>query len=176
MHHNSLTRVIVCQLVLQGFPLDTPQGKLMTTVFQNMFPAINVSQVWNAQRKIRHSQYRCTSDLNRSQVDVKGIKRVVILKYDASTDLVQFRHYEILTKDVHECTHLPISLAQVGVSKGVKQLLKTSVPDLSQFKDISDFVLKLVPPARTVRAYAPQRRRVRERRRGARRRHSGTDV
>ena len=39
---------------------------------------------------------------------------------------------------------LTLSSQEVGVSKGVKRLLKSSVPDLSRFNDISDFVLRCV--------------------------------
>jgi hypothetical protein len=64
-----------------------------------------------------------------AQVDVKSIKRVVIIRYDATTQMISFRHYEICTK-------------AVGLSKGVKSLLKVRVPDLSSFSDIKDFVVK----------------------------------
>ena len=35
-----------------------------------------------------------------------------------------------------------IKIAPVGVSKAVKKLAKSKLPDLSKYKDISDFVLR----------------------------------
>ena len=74
------------------------------------------------------------------QVDVKAIKRVVIFRYDAETQMISFRHYEICTK-------------AVGLSKGVKSLMKVRVPDLSAFSDIKDFVVKYVWPHSSLCVY-----------------------
>ncbi len=41
----------------------------------------------------------------------------------------EFRHYDIAVKPV-------------GISRSVKAVLTSKLPDLSQFQDISDFVLK----------------------------------
>jgi hypothetical protein len=92
------------------------------------------------------------------QVDVKAIKRVVIFRYDAETQMISFRHYEICTK-------------AVGLSKGVKSLMKVRVPDLSAFSDIKDFVVKYGCIRLCACVSVLQRGRVRERwrRQGTRR-------
>lgn len=59
-------------LVLNNFGLDGMHIKLMATMFQNMFPSINV-----------HS------------VNINSIKRCVLFSYDAETDEIEFRHYSL---------------------------------------------------------------------------------
>ncbi len=46
-----------------------------------------------------------------------------------SFSFAEFRHYDIAVKPV-------------GISRSVKAVLTSKLPDLSQFQDISDFVLK----------------------------------
>jgi ribosome biogenesis protein SSF1/2 len=62
---------------------------------------------------------------------------VVLLHNDPETDTIELRHYEITVKPT-------------GLSKSVKRLLKTDIPDLSKFDDISDYILRggdgCVPP------------------------------
>ncbi|XP_029644080.1 suppressor of SWI4 1 homolog [Octopus sinensis] len=59
-------------LVMKNLNIKTISMKLVTTVFQNLFPSINVNQV-----KLRR------------------IRRCVLLFYDPETELIQFRHYNI---------------------------------------------------------------------------------
>lgn len=59
-------------LVLNNFGENTRQMKLMTAMFQNLFPAINVQ----------------TMKLGEA-------KRVLLLNYNSSTDQIDFRHYYI---------------------------------------------------------------------------------
>ena len=68
-------------LILNGFnQTSTSEGEggeqrhvsLMTSMFQNMFPSINVTTV-----------------------HVNSIRRCVLLNYDAGTGTVEFRHYTI---------------------------------------------------------------------------------
>lgn len=62
-------------LILNGFQ-QAAEGErhvsLMTSMFQNMFPSINVTTV-----------------------HLNSIRRCVLLNYDAETGLVEFRHYTI---------------------------------------------------------------------------------
>ena len=92
--------------MLNNFPQDHNALKLMTKVFQNMFPAINVATV-----------------------ALKEIRRVLLLHYDPATERISLRHYEINARPV-------------GMSKAVKQLVTSSIPDLSKFNDVSDFILR----------------------------------
>ncbi|KAI9221085.1 Brix domain-containing protein [Blastocladiella britannica] len=62
-------------LVLNNFPTDRAEYKLLATVLQNLYPAINVAQLRIAQTR-----------------------RVVLFNYNAESDTVDFRHYAIDVK------------------------------------------------------------------------------
>ncbi|XP_069737693.1 suppressor of SWI4 1 homolog isoform X2 [Phaenicophaeus curvirostris] len=57
-------------LVLSNFGFQQIQVKLMASMFQNMFPSINVHRV-----------------------NLNNIKRCLLISYDAETQLLSFRHY-----------------------------------------------------------------------------------
>ncbi|XP_061568591.1 suppressor of SWI4 1 homolog [Cololabis saira] len=59
-------------LVLSNFGVEGMHVKLITTMFQNMFPSINVQTV-----------------------NLNNIKRCVLLSYDPATQEIQFRHYSL---------------------------------------------------------------------------------
>ncbi|XP_037398922.1 suppressor of SWI4 1 homolog [Pygocentrus nattereri] len=59
-------------LVLNNFALDGMHIKLMATMFQNMFPSINVHTV-----------------------NINNIKRCVLLTYDPESKEIDFRHYSL---------------------------------------------------------------------------------
>ncbi|KAM8824448.1 suppressor of SWI4 1 homolog [Synchiropus picturatus] len=59
-------------LVLNNFGSDGMQVKLMATMFQNMFPSINVHKV-----------------------SLNTIKRCVLLNYDPATEEIELRHYSL---------------------------------------------------------------------------------
>ncbi|XP_069051850.1 suppressor of SWI4 1 homolog [Lepisosteus oculatus] len=59
-------------LILNNFGLAGMQVKLMATMFQNMFPSINVHKV-----------------------NLNTIKRCVLISYDAQTQTIEFRHYSL---------------------------------------------------------------------------------
>ncbi|KAK3739595.1 hypothetical protein QZH41_011222, partial [Actinostola sp. cb2023] len=92
-------------LVLNGFNTETLPMKLMTTMFQNLFPSINIQKVHLA-----------------------DIRRCVLLSYNPETQLIDFRHYNI-------------QVVPVGMSRGVKKLIQTKLPNMSKLDDISDYVL-----------------------------------
>ncbi|KAG0357106.1 Brix domain-containing protein [Gamsiella multidivaricata] len=92
-------------LVLNNFG-DSNEMKLMSTVFQNMFPPINIQ----------------TMQLSEA-------RRVVLLNYNSETKHIDFRHYNV-------------SVKPVGISKSIKRVITTDVPDLQGFEDISDYVLR----------------------------------
>lgn len=56
-------------------------------------------------------------------------RRVVLLNYNSDTSTIDFRHYSVAVKPI-------------GVSKSVKRVISTHVPDLSRFADISEYVLR----------------------------------
>ncbi|XP_047427879.1 suppressor of SWI4 1 homolog [Mugil cephalus] len=59
-------------LILSNFGTDGMHVKLMSTMFQNMFPSINVHKV-----------------------SLNNIKRCVLLSYNPETQEIQFRHYSL---------------------------------------------------------------------------------
>ncbi|KAM6307843.1 suppressor of SWI4 1 homolog [Podargus strigoides] len=59
-------------LVLSNFGLQQIQVKLMASMFQNMFPSINVHRV-----------------------NLNNIKRCLLITYNAETQLLDFRHYSV---------------------------------------------------------------------------------
>lgn len=67
--------------------------------------------------------------LNVQKMNVNDCRRVVLFHYDAETDRIHFRHYFI-------------SMKTAGVSKSVKRVVQTKLPNLSNYKDISEYVLK----------------------------------
>jgi len=93
-------------LVLNGFSTDSLPMKLMTTMFQNLFPSINIQKV-----------------------QLSEIRRCVLLSYNPDTKTIDFRHYNI-------------QAAPIGLSRGVKKLIQTKLPNMSQLSDISDYVLR----------------------------------
>ncbi|KAK3817327.1 MAG: Brix domain-containing protein [Benniella sp.] len=92
-------------LVLNNFG-DSKELKLVSTVFQNMFPPINIQSMHLA-----------------------DARRVVLLNYNSETKHIDFRHYNV-------------SVKPVGVSKSIKRVITTEVPDLQGFSDISEYVLR----------------------------------
>jgi ribosome biogenesis protein SSF1/2 len=63
------------------------------------------------------------------QVKLSNIRRCVLLNYNVSSKLIDFRHYAI-------------KAVPMGLSKGVKKLVQSKVPNLGQFEDISGFITK----------------------------------
>jgi ribosome biogenesis protein SSF1/2 len=63
------------------------------------------------------------------QVKLRNIRRRVLLNYDVSTKMIDFWHYAI-------------KAVPVGLSKGVKKLVQSKVPNLGRFEDVSDFITK----------------------------------
>merc|ERR1712168_1724203 len=85
---------------------DGMHFKLMTSMFQHMFPSVNVNKV-----------------------NLNDIRRCIILNYNADTEVIDFRHYNIRA-------------VPVGMSKGMKKLIKAKVPNMGRFDDISDLLMK----------------------------------
>nr|ACO10219.1 Suppressor of SWI4 1 homolog [Caligus rogercresseyi] len=87
-------------------PLGPRQMELMSSIFQNMFPSINIT----------------TLKLNT-------IRRCVLLNYDSSRGLVDFRHYTI-------------KIVPAGLSKQVKKIVNApthKIPNLSCYEDVQDY-------------------------------------
>lgn len=93
-------------LVLNSFSGEGMHMKMMASMFQNMFPTINLTAI-----------------------DLNTVRRCVLLNYNSTTKLIEFRHYNI-------------KVAPVGISKGVKKVVQGKVPNLSRCNDITEFFTK----------------------------------
>nr|CAG4638410.1 EOG090X0508 [Cyclestheria hislopi] len=93
-------------VVLNNFSGEGFQLKLMTSMFQNLFPSINVATV-----------------------KLGTIRRCVLFNYFPEDGSIEFRHYSIKS-------------VPVGVSKAVKRLVQSKVPNLAKYSDISEFITK----------------------------------
>ncbi|XP_050541280.1 protein Peter pan [Daktulosphaira vitifoliae] len=93
-------------IVMNNFTGEGLHINLMSTMFQNMFPTINITKV-----------------------NLNDIRRCVLMNYNPDTKLIEFRHYAIKT-------------VPVGLSKGVKKIVQSKVPNLSNYNDIDEYLLK----------------------------------
>ncbi|KAJ3201614.1 hypothetical protein HDU82_007978, partial [Entophlyctis luteolus] len=92
-------------IVLNNFNSDERHMKLVASMFQNMFPPINVQQM-----------------------KLADARRVVLFSFDAADSLIEMRHYSI-------------SVKLIGISKSVKSVISTNIPDLNKYDDVADYVL-----------------------------------
>ncbi|CAD6891945.1 unnamed protein product [Tilletia controversa] len=118
-------------LVLNNFTSDQKHVKVLVTVFQNLFPAIQVHNV------------RITT-----------ARRIVLLNYNASTDTIDWRHYLItlrpvgvsksVRRAVEGTTARSLVASSLAASKdGARPRRSTGkkLVDLSSADDIAEFVL-----------------------------------
>ncbi|KAK4687610.1 ribosome biogenesis protein SSF1/2, partial [Tremellales sp. Uapishka_1] len=109
-----------------------PQLRLMSTMFQGLFPPIQVE-------KVHPISLICVSPSDRPQSALPTFRRVLLLSYSHTTNLISLRHYTI-------------SVRPHGVSRRVRKLLTATTlatstksrkaPDLSRADDIADYLLK----------------------------------
>ncbi|PIC49963.1 hypothetical protein B9Z55_001051 [Caenorhabditis nigoni] len=99
-------------VVMNGFGDGSKKHlSLVQTFIQNMFPSINVDTI-----------------------QLGNLKRCLIVSYDEETDEIQMRHYAI-------------RVVASGLNKSVKKLMQAektmgkNIPNLSSYKDISDYFL-----------------------------------
>lgn len=93
-------------VVLNNFTGEGTHLKLMATTFQNMFPTINLTNV-----------------------KLNTIRRCVLLNYNPTSKLIDFRHYTI-------------KVVPAGLSKGVKKVVQGKIPNLARCEDFGDFFAK----------------------------------
>ena len=101
-------------LVMNNFSASENHLKLTTTMFQNMFPALNVQKM-----------------------NIKECRRVVMLNYDKETDMVSFRHYYIFTKPVGVSRQMKKILTSNAATADIPNLSKFA--DISEYvlRDLS---------------------------------------
>ncbi|KAE8220730.1 hypothetical protein CF319_g5792 [Tilletia indica] len=119
-------------LVLNNFTSDQKHVKVLVTVFQNLFPAIQVHNM-----------------------RVTTARRIVLLNYNASTDTIDWRHYLItlrpvgvsksVRRAVEGTTARSLTTAIVankeGASSSTRRTIGKKLVDLSSADDIAEFVL-----------------------------------
>lgn len=67
--------------------------------------------------------------INTSKVKLSEVRRVVLFNYDSQEDVIEMRHYFINVKIT-------------GLSKSVKRIIRAEIPDLGNFADAAEYVLK----------------------------------
>ncbi|GAM22085.1 hypothetical protein SAMD00019534_052600 [Acytostelium subglobosum LB1] len=66
--------------------------------------------------------------INVLTLQLSKCKRIVLFNFDKETNMVEFRHYKI-------------KVAETGISKSVKRVIQSRMPDVSNMGDISDYIL-----------------------------------
>ena len=69
--------------------------------------------------------------INVTTVKLSACRRLALFSYDEDEDCIHFRHYLI-------------NASPTGVSKSVRMLVKSRVPNLHRYNDISEVVMKYV--------------------------------
>lgn len=67
--------------------------------------------------------------INLTKVQLDLVRRCVLFNYNKETNRIDFRHY---------C----IRVAPVGLSRAVKKLVQSKVPNLSRYNDIADYITR----------------------------------
>jgi len=67
--------------------------------------------------------------IDPSTIKLKNCRRVVLMNYGPEEGKIEFRHYLI-------------QASPVGLNRRVKKIVKSKIPDLSKFDDISQYVLQ----------------------------------
>ncbi|CEF63856.1 Protein Peter pan [Strongyloides ratti] len=67
-------------------------------------------------------------ELRPDKVLLRNVRRCVLFNYDEESDTISMRHYAI-------------KVVPTDISKSTKKIIKDKVPDLSKYKDISEFFL-----------------------------------
>ncbi|KAF2069566.1 hypothetical protein CYY_009122 [Polysphondylium violaceum] len=66
--------------------------------------------------------------INVYTLKLSKCKRVVLFNYNKETDQIEFRHFAI-------------KVSNVGVNRSIKRVIQAKIPDISNLKDVSDYVL-----------------------------------
>ena len=67
--------------------------------------------------------------INIHTMNIADCRRIVLFNYNEEKDEVEFRHYSIMCKPV-------------GISRSVRRIIETRIPDLSRLEDISDYLVQ----------------------------------
>eukprot|EP01138_Halocafeteria_seosinensis_P006983 gb/GECG01007141.1/.p1 GENE.gb/GECG01007141.1/~~gb/GECG01007141.1/.p1 ORF type:complete len:453 (+),score=81.54 gb/GECG01007141.1/:1-1359(+) len=89
--------------------------------------AVDSKSLINALKTTQTVLQNMFPSINVSKVKLSECRRVVLFHYDQEQGVVEFRHYSIRA--------IP-----AGLSKGVKKLMQTRLPDLGGLDDVSEYV------------------------------------
>lgn len=67
--------------------------------------------------------------INVNKIKLNTIRRAVLLNYNQDTKTIDFRHYTI-------------KVVPVGMSRGVKKIVSSKIPNLGKFDSMADFLMK----------------------------------
>jgi len=67
--------------------------------------------------------------INVNKIKLNTIRRAVLLNYNQDTKTIDFRHYTI-------------KVVPVGMSRGVKKIVTSKIPNLGKFDSMADFLMK----------------------------------
>ncbi|KNC86832.1 hypothetical protein SARC_01025 [Sphaeroforma arctica JP610] len=95
-------------LILNNFSKEKFHHKLLSTLFQNMFPALDIQRL-----------------------NLNDVQRCVLVNYVEETNTYEYRHYRV-------------SVQATGVSRSVKKIIQSRIPNLGRLSDISEFVTSQV--------------------------------
>lgn len=117
-------------LILNNFNIDNPEGKLLCSMIQGLFPSIDTEKIelhmvkrlilfhFNQEEKIE-------GDEDKHEIEDGNDNK----KENSKQGTIEIRHYLVNVKTV-------------GLSRPIKKITNSYIPDLSMVKDISDFLLK----------------------------------
>jgi len=66
--------------------------------------------------------------LNIQTMKLSDCRRVVLLSYNKETNKIEFRHFLI-------------TASPIGITRNIKKIVKATIPNLSNFSDISEYIL-----------------------------------
>ncbi|NXO80507.1 SSF1 protein, partial [Sitta europaea] len=61
------------------------------------------------------------------QLNLNSIRRCLLISYDADSQLLEFRHYSV-------------QVVPVGLSRGLRKILREKFPNLSRLEDVSQLL------------------------------------
>lgn len=90
-------------LILNNFKGEGIHLKLMASMFQNIFPSLNINKV-----------------------KLNSVRRCVLLSYNSDVETVDLRHYTI-------------RIAPVCLSRPIKKLVESRLPNLARYDDVAEY-------------------------------------
>ena len=74
---------------------------------------------------------------------LKDARRIILFNFNSETRLIEMRHYQIVVKTL-------------GISKSVKSIINTNIPNLNAYSDISEFIMRFFFDFKNRGAYASE--------------------